>query len=280
MTEGTDCAELTPAKARKTEPGEGTLSSGGQQPGERGGWGSREYRDAVTGVTSRLWTIGPVFPTYKFTSRHIWGRHRKAQGGEDRQPEWHAPVMPENFEAKGKARRAHRSGTERKFRDMAEGGPCESNRRAQVECAKGCKKNRKLAEQGWDDFEVRQSNLGWGLFALQHYEEGEIICEYTGRVLDNGQLEDIMGGKKEGAPLYILSLKGVKGMHVDAEEVGGPGRFANHVCADPTAEYATWWTAGTPRNALVARARIDKGDEITMSYGMDQQGNHKTKCHC
>ncbi len=47
---------------------------------------------------------------------------------------------------------------------------------------------------------------------------------------------------------------------------------------DPTAENTTRWTAGTPRNALVARGRIDKGEEIMISYHMDQQGNHKTKC--
>jgi hypothetical protein len=238
---------------------------------------SRIYRDGVTGITSRLWVRGAVFPIYKFTSRQVWGKNKKIQGGKDRRPIWHAPDEPEDFEAEGYARRVRRTKGGRE--GLA--GVCQSNRLEQIECEEGCTVNRKLADQVWDDFEVRhQGRLGWGLYAMKGYEEGGVICGYTGRVLNDKQMWDIMAGKQSGDALYILSFKDVEGMHVDAEAEGGPGRFAQHTCVDPTAEFTTWWTNGTPHNTLVARRRIAAGDEITLSYHMEEGGMHKTTCAC
>ncbi len=34
--------------------------------------------------------------------------------------------------------------------------------------------NRKLADQAWDDFEVRhQGHMGWGLYAMRRYKAGD-----------------------------------------------------------------------------------------------------------
>ncbi len=123
-----------------------------------------------------------------------------------------------------------------------------------MECGEGCKRNRQMTEHEWDDFEVFNmgGEMGWGLKAMRDYEEGTVICKYTGRVKSEQQHADQLEKKTLGDPMYSMQFKGHNGWYMDGEQEGGPGRFANHNCGAPTARFETWWTMGTQRLALVA----------------------------
>jgi len=90
--------------------GEGHLGNEGQQEeGDGVRWYSRLFTDGVTGVSNRLWVRNREdFPKYRFTSRQIWGGHKKLRGDEDRWPDWHQTDKPDNFEAVDRAVRRRR----------------------------------------------------------------------------------------------------------------------------------------------------------------------------
>ncbi len=164
-------------------------------------WWTRVYIDTVTKHTSRLWVRDlEVFPDFRFTSRQVWGTHRRPRGEEDRWPEGHREE-PEQVETNGTGRRVRRKpdyfeageedqGKREVRRDWQK--ICEANRLAQVECGEGCSSNRKLTEQIWDDFEVCHmgEEKGWGLKTRKGYREGETICEYTGRIQTQQENEE------------------------------------------------------------------------------------------
>ncbi len=118
--------------------------SGGGQTGEEGTlWWTRVYMDKVTKCESRLWVRDrEVFPEFRFTSRQIWGTHRRPRGDEDRWPEGHGGE-PEEVETNGRQRRVRRkpdyfeAGEEDQGRKEVRGDwqrICEANRMTQVEC--------------------------------------------------------------------------------------------------------------------------------------------------
>jgi hypothetical protein len=90
------------------EKGEGTQRAEGEER-EVIEWGERVYIDGVTKVTSRLWVRNSkIFPEYRFTSRQVWGTHKKLRGDEDRWPDRHRPDKRDEGESEGKGRRTRR----------------------------------------------------------------------------------------------------------------------------------------------------------------------------
>lgn len=129
--------------------------------------------------------------------------------------------------------------------------------------------------------EVKASNIrnaGNGLFALKHFQRGELICDYGGLLTSNNAndyLED--GDKTMGAYSVEITESDdprFKGWYVDARRfftINEPGRWANMLRnGSNNAEIATSIDfRGLPKLQLFATARIRYGEEIYLDYGSE-----------
>jgi hypothetical protein len=115
--------------------------------------------------------------------------------------------------------------------------------------------------------DVRASPIeGSGLFAARPFVEGEVVAVLGGRVVDDaGWAAAAARGPVSGSGL-------AEGRHL-VQDADDPVRFGNHSC-DPT----TWLVDEV---TLVARRRIDPGDELTTDYATltaDPQWSMPCRC--
>lgn len=120
---------------------------------------------------------------------------------------------------------------------------------------------------------------GYGLRATRAYSPGELIVEYTGDVVSQGEMkrrlnEDYSNLKN----FYFLSLE--KGHVIDSSVRGSEARFVNHSCS-PNAEMQKWFVKDKPRVGLFAKTAIPAGIEITYDYNFNWfPGAIAQKCYC
>eukprot|EP00644_Phytophthora_capsici_P017769 jgi/Phyca11/129004/e_gw1.80.30.1 len=95
---------------------------------------------------------------------------------------------------------------------------------------------------------------GIALIAEMAIEKDELVAQYVGEVLSLEISKHTYG--------MAVSATEV----IDARNVGGIARFANHSCA-PNCLVERWEVAGETCCGLFAKQKISSGEEITIDYG-------------
>ena len=119
------------------------------------------------------------------------------------------------------------------------------------------------------DLEVRPvpEKGGLGLFARRQVEEGDLLVVWGGEIRTGEQIAgmpqaDNCHGLQVDENLYLWSV-----------EEGDAGDSVNHSC-NPNA-----WISG--QISLLARRRIESGEEITFDYATTDGSDYDTfECHC
>jgi SET domain len=78
---------------------------------------------------------------------------------------------------------------------------------------------------------------------------------------------------------HLPSGQAVLRINIDATRRGNAARFINHRCGDPNTVLIIVWRCGMllPSVAVLARSRLQTGDELSMSYG-DARGSILGPC--
>lgn len=113
----------------------------------------------------------------------------------------------------------------------------------------------------------RSAISGCGLFATRPFRKGQVICEYTGKVIK-------ADADTNNKYLFELSTKWT----LDGSPKSNIGRWANHACggagnasADVSQRLRVW---------LYARRRILPGEEIFYDYGKEYSEWYLCRCRC
>jgi hypothetical protein len=132
------------------------------------------------------------------------------------------------------------------------------------------KDRRRVLESEW--IEVRQTAVGRGIFATRAFKRGDKVCAFTGNAIPIAQADRYHQEHPEVARYWAATKRGT----VIMPDVAATGaHLANHSC-NPNSEFED---DTETRSYLVARRRIDEGDEITVYYGWvsDREDN---ACAC
>ena len=117
-----------------------------------------------------------------------------------------------------------------------------------------------------EDFAVRRTATGLGLFTLRPIKSGKRIIEYTGTIITSEEA-DRRGGK------YLFELD--EKHAVDGTRRSNLARYINHSCR-PNAEGLT-----TGKRIWIWAVRdIEAGEELTLDYGKQYVDEHIERCMC
>lgn len=111
--------------------------------------------------------------------------------------------------------------------------------------------------------EARESAIhGTGIFATRDIAKGEIISEYTGRIITDEKADELYGDDAEPGGIVLLFSLG-DGRVIDGAVGGSLAKFINHSC-NPNCE-----TFIEGRRVFVQALRaIRCGEEITYDYNL------------
>jgi histone-lysine N-methyltransferase ASH1L len=125
---------------------------------------------------------------------------------------------------------------------------------------------------------VKTNNRGFGIRAVRAFLPGQIIMEYTGEIISEGECQRRMREDyKDKQCYYLMELE--RNLVIDGTK-GSMARFINHSC-DPNCEVRMVKVNGTPRMAVYAGdAGIMTGEELTYDYNFDNFGEVRQNCYC
>jgi hypothetical protein len=107
---------------------------------------------------------------------------------------------------------------------------------------------------------------GLGLFATREFRRGQVICEYTGRLVPSGTVANKY--------VFIINSR----WDLDGSPRSNIGRYSNHTCGRGTA-YAV--VSQRRRVWLKADRRVAIGEEILWNYGREYvAGFLRGRCRC
>ena len=126
---------------------------------------------------------------------------------------------------------------------------------------------------------IKTLDKGWGVKATRFINEGDLVIEYVGEVID---METWDARKRELGRfqhMYFMALNGEE--IVDASRKGNIARFVNHSC-NPNIQVEKWYVHRTPRIGMFAKRNIFPGEELSYNYSVKSTGNlaHAQKCFC
>jgi SET domain-containing protein len=104
-------------------------------------------------------------------------------------------------------------------------------------------------------FAVKRSSVGLGLYAMQPIARGELVVEYTGRLLPSDEAY-----RKGGKYLFEVNSRWI----VDGSGRENISRYINHSCR-PNCEPRT----RRMRILIYALRAIRPGEELTYDYGKE-----------
>jgi [histone H3]-lysine36 N-dimethyltransferase SETMAR len=116
--------------------------------------------------------------------------------------------------------------------------------------------------------EMKYSTVNWMMLCC--IQRARPATQLTITVLDTATVIQVV---RQHMPSGSLVMR----FNIDATKRGNAARFINHRCGDPNTTLVIVWQAGVllPVVAVVARADIQQGEELTFSYG-DEVGSVDT----
>ena len=109
--------------------------------------------------------------------------------------------------------------------------------------------------------------MGWGLRATKPINQGDLVIEYIGEVIDDNTMRTRMQNQRKLTPndhnFYIMQLD--TGLYVDGKFKGNDSRFINHSC-DPNCELQPWVVKGRMRIGIFAIKDIENGEALSYDY--------------
>ncbi|CAH8547196.1 unnamed protein product [Schistosoma mattheei] len=128
---------------------------------------------------------------------------------------------------------------------------------------------------------VRTINRGYGLKTLTSFQQGDLVIEYSGEVIDIAEanrriiealgpnaLSSITSSRKGFHPLsetYLARFSSQLNLVLDSGTKGNLSRFINHSC-EPNLIAECWTVDGYPRLGLFACRPIEANEELTINY--------------
>ncbi|KAK5744591.1 hypothetical protein LTR17_001986 [Elasticomyces elasticus] len=125
---------------------------------------------------------------------------------------------------------------------------------------------------------LKTPNRGFGVRSCRTWGPGEIIMEYTGEIVSEGECQRRMHEDyKDKQCYYLMELE--RGLIIDGTK-GSMARFINHSC-EPNCEVRMVKVNGTPRMGVFAGERgVATGQELTYDYNFDNFGEKVQMCYC
>lgn len=126
---------------------------------------------------------------------------------------------------------------------------------------------------------VKTHQRGFGVRAARSFAPGQIIMEYTGEIISEGECQRRMREDyKDKECYYLMELE--RNLVIDGTR-GSMSRFINHSC-EPNCEVRMVKVNGTPRMGVFAGSDsgIMSGEELTYDYNFDNFGDKAQKCYC
>ncbi|KJX99388.1 histone-lysine N-methyltransferase ASH1L like protein [Zymoseptoria brevis] len=125
---------------------------------------------------------------------------------------------------------------------------------------------------------VKTHERGFGIRSCRSFNAGQIIMEYTGEIISEGECQRRMREVyHDKACYYLMELE--RNLVIDGTK-GSMARFINHSC-EPNCEVRMVKVNGTPRMAVFAgESGIMTGEELTYDYNFDNFGESAQKCYC
>jgi uncharacterized protein len=106
-----------------------------------------------------------------------------------------------------------------------------------------------------DDFVVRKTQIGLGLFTRRAFRKGQFVIEYTGRLMPNAEAD-----RKGGRYLFRVDERWT----IDGTGHENMSRYINHSCKPNCIAY----TEGK-RVRIYAKKGISRGEELSYDYGKE-----------
>jgi histone-lysine N-methyltransferase SETD2 len=160
-----------------------------------------------------------------------------------------------------------------------------------VECERECPLGEACSNQGLQRYEYAYTQVaacgdkGLGLVALETIPAGDLVLEYVGEVVHQGEVNNRHTRRKRKTGTYTMVLGGTPRMFIDAYSFGNESRFINHSC-DPNCEMQKWSAGGQERIGIYSLREVPLAEELTFDYfagagGRVQWLDHKEqKCLC
>lgn len=125
---------------------------------------------------------------------------------------------------------------------------------------------------------LKTDKRGFGVRSCRTFAPGQIIMEYTGEIISEGECQRRMREDyKDKQCYYLMELE--RGLIIDGTK-GSMARFINHSCA-PNCEVRMVKVNGTPRMAVFAGEQgVMTGEELTYDYNFDNFGTTQQQCFC
>ncbi|KEP66502.1 UNVERIFIED_CONTAM: histone lysine methyltransferase SET2 [Hammondia hammondi] len=117
---------------------------------------------------------------------------------------------------------------------------------------------------------------GLGVFARERIEEGKLVIEYVGEVLDAQLLAARVRAYTQqelarGQPQHWYVMEVIPHVYIDSTRVGNIARLVNHSC-EPNCSLQRVNVHGTYRMGIFALRPILPGEEISYDYGFTRKG--------
>ncbi|KAK1055447.1 hypothetical protein LTR74_015677 [Friedmanniomyces endolithicus] len=125
---------------------------------------------------------------------------------------------------------------------------------------------------------LKTPDRGFGVRSCRTWAPGQIIMEYTGEIISEGECQRrIREDYKDKQCYYLMELE--RGLIIDGTK-GSMARFINHSC-EPNCEVRMVKVNGTPRMGVFAgEGGVATGQELTYDYNFDNFGEKQQMCYC
>ncbi|GIZ38069.1 hypothetical protein CKM354_000149500 [Cercospora kikuchii] len=125
---------------------------------------------------------------------------------------------------------------------------------------------------------VKTEQRGHGIRAARSFKPGQIIMEYTGEIITEGECQERMQKLYMNKQCYYL-MEMERGLVLDGTK-GSAARFINHSC-DPNCEVRMTKVGGVPRMGIYAGpSGIMTNEELSYDYNFDNFGDTRQTCYC